>query len=250
MAEPLLESNFAPEVYYQNFEKFLEGHFGMMRRYGMSYTPVYMLIRLARNDLEKARSVLDWAVKRVCCNMLNDPERFRPVATEISTDGLKWATHAVDTFGRNPLRSIGLIEGVYLLERMRIWAEEKFQDQFGGKRSLLEFRKRPLSNEEADGKMGWIDLFYQQARSRALEDSEHFVRRRDCAIMLAITALADGVNVSDAEIDDAMSYDFPTHQSLAKLIQDSARGNEPGSLVNQNFVVEWVLGPHQREVTF
>lgn len=244
----LLRSNFSPDTYYQNFEQFLEGHHAMVQRYGMSYVWVYSLIRLARNDIHKGRRVFDWAVKRVCLNMLADDERFRPVCNEISPHGLKWATHAVETFGRNPLRSLSLIEGIYLLERMYIWAEIEFSHRMSGQ-TFMEFRKREPSNEEVSGKIAWIDLFYQKARAKAIDDSERFVKRRDCAIALAITALADGHPPSDQEIDDAMNRDFPTHQSLAKLIKDP-RDYPEGSLVNKNEVVEWVLGPFNRDIGF
>ena len=238
-----LDSNFAPETLYANFEQFLEGNQGMVRQYGMDYAWVHMLVRLARDDLEKARQVFNWSVRRVCVNMLAD-ERFRPMVQTMSPQGLMWARRAEETFGRNPLRSIGMVEGIYLLERLGVWAEMELQSKFHDGQTLAEFRKRPESNAEISGKIAWLDLFYQQARARAIEDSERFTKRRDCAIALSITALAGGRSPVDEEIDEALTQIFPTHQSLARHAQ------RPGSLVDQDFVVRWTLGRHQKEIAF
>jgi hypothetical protein len=240
---------FAPEVVYANFEEFLERHHGMVRLSGYDYAWTYMLVRLARDDMEKARRVFSWAVKRVCLNMLADPKkRFGPLAQEISTHGLHWAQRAEDTLGTNPAKSLSLVEGVFLLERLAVWAELNLHNRFGSDMSLVEFRQRPESNDEAAGKIAWIDEFYQQARSRAIKDTEEFVRRRDCAIGLSITSLAGKTLPSDSEIDLVLSQSFPTHQSLAR--QQREMTFVRGSLVNSKFVVEWVLGPEQADAAF
>lgn len=247
-AGQLLTSNFAPEAFYANFEEFLEGHFAMVRQRQMAYVWSYMLIRLARTDLEKARRVFDWAVQRVCVSMLAD-KRFALQAQEISPQGLKWAAKASATFGINPRKSLGLVEGIFLLERLGVWSESYLKSKFP-KRTILEFRQRPESNEEIYGKIGWLNQFYQSARAKAVEDAEQFVMRRDTAIALAITALAGGHEPSDAEIDDAMNVMFPSHQSLAKYATKHSSPPIGGSFVNGDFVVEWVLGRQQEEMTF
>jgi hypothetical protein len=246
--ENLISSNFSPEALYADFEEFLAGHFAMVRHYGLDYTWVHMLVRLSRDDLEKARKVFSWSVKRVCMNMLAD-DTFRPSCSEISPAGLEWANKAEATFGGNPVKSLAVIEGIFLLERLSLWANIECERRFGGL-SLSKFRKRTSSNEAALGKSAWIDQFYQQARGRAIDETERFVRRRDCAIALAITALAGNTPASDEEIDEALSQDWPTHQSTKRRVEAHSASAVSGSLVRQGFVVEWVLGAYQKEIAF
>lgn len=246
----LLTSNFAPEALYAGFEQFLENHQAMVRYRGLDYTWVYMLVRLARDDAEKGRRVFNWAVKRVCVDMLANGERkFGPALQEISPKGLFWANRAEQLFGVDPARSLSLVEGIYLLEKLSVWAEVALQSaKFRG--TLVEFRKRPESNEEASGKIAWLDQFYQSARGRAAESAEEFVRRRDAAIALYITHLAGGSKPTDAEIDEAMTHRLPTHQSLAKRATEHSSPLVHGSMVSQDVIIDWTLGEYQKGISF
>lgn len=249
MSDIGINSTYAPEALYDRFEDFVGKHVAMVRGHGMDYVLIYMLVRLIRDDIEKGRRVFSWAVKRVCLNMLADSDRFRPVVKEISPQGRKWAQRAEDRLGVDPLLSLSMIETIFLIERLGLWAELALKEKFPGY-SLVEFRARGESNEEVVGKIEWLDYFYQTARQRAFEDAMQFVRRRDTAIALAITALASGKSPVDEEIDSAMHPRFPTHQSQKRVASMHDTPLVGGKLAAHNKVVEWVLGPYQRELEF
>ena len=251
MAEStLLASGHAPEALYENFQDFVARHQAMTTGYNTDYVSPYLLVRLARGNLEQARRVFDWAVKRVCVDMLAS-KQFPQLAEGISPQGLKWAEQAERVFGRDPLRSISLVEGVFVLERLAVWAEINFKNELRGHgySSLTEFRKRPESgdNQETAAKTDWLDLIYQTARARAIDETVRYVKRRSVAIGICMTAMAGGFSATDQEIDEAMHRDFPTHQSLAKR-QTLLLGC--GRLTSATRIVAWVLGPHNAEIAF
>jgi hypothetical protein len=47
-----------------------------------------------------------------------------------------------------------------------------------------------------------------------------------------------------------MNHDMPTHKSLAQLADSQRSPIIRGSLVRQDEVVSWVLGPYQKELAF
>lgn len=244
----LLTSNFSPDCLYENFEAFLENHHAMVRFRGRDYVLVYMLVRLAHDNLDKAQRVFDWAVKGVCIKMLSD-KRFGRPAEALSEKGQYWAQYAVSILGQDPGKSISIVEGIFLLEKLALWADTEVRQEFHGQ-TLASFRERPESNDETVGRIGWLDQFYQQARGRAAEATKEFVLRRDTAIALGITALAGGWMPHDQEIDDALDQRLPTSKSLDKLTDLSTAPHVRGSMVHPERVIQWVLGSYQPELPF
>lgn len=180
--------------------------------------------------------------------MLSDKHFGRP-AEALSAKGQYWAEYAVSILGDNPEKSISIVEGIFLLEKLAVWADTEVRQKFHGQ-SLAEFRKRPESNDETVGRIGWLDQIYQQARGRAAEATEEFVLRRDTAIALGITALAGGWAPHDQEIDDALEQRLPTRKSLNKLADLYTAPLVRGSMVHPEKVIQWVLGPYEEEIPF
>jgi hypothetical protein len=251
--EALLTSNHAPEELYNNFEDFLARHKNMRRINQQGHCAMlFMLVRLVLDNNKKGRRVFDWAVKRICIDMLRniDPvsnlKRFPGIEVkEISPAGLEWLERAEERLSGKPVEALQIVEGVFLLEKLAAWAEERFANEFRGEGyTFLEFRKRPQNNEDTSAKIDWLDALYADAQQAARQEGMDFVCRRDCAIALAITALAGGQVPVDQEIDEAMGDMFPSYKSLEKHAPTAA-------LVSKKIAVEWLLGKApEREVAF
>lgn len=234
---------------YNNFENFIAHYERMNTRYRFDSIAVQMLVRLARNDFEKAKRVYQWAVRVPFMRHMGAwyDEYSDGRVVSLSPEGLEQVEIAASRFGQNPQVAITLIEGIFVLEKTASWAPKALQD-IGIESNLDEFRCRSDNDDEVLGKLKAVDDLYDRAISHVNWGLPDYIEARNIGIMLSITALADGCDPTEEELCSIMSGRTMSRRE-AKTLRDR-RDDIRQSVSDPRFAVEWVLGKHQKEIPF
>jgi len=239
---------FAAQTLYDNFNIFI-AHYEKTNTWRRFDTlPIQMLVRLARNDIEKAKRVYDWAVRVPClCHLGGWYREHDDTKVSLSENGRKQVEIAASRFGQNPMFALTMVEGILILERTAIYAERQLA-KHGVDTSADKLRARPTTPEEEREQPVWLRELYETVTNQVMYDLRDYIGARDTAIMLSITALADGCAPTEAEIGRMMRGRPHSRQSAKNQRHPITRKELPIS--DPPYTVKWVQGRNQKNVPF
>lgn len=241
---------FAATTLYNDFDDFIRHYEGMNYWRRFDSLPIQCLVRLARDDVQKARRVYDWAVRVPMLRQLGGWYRERDdTVITLSPEGLEQVESAASRFGQNPAFALTVIEGIFVIERAAGWAEKELQRLRPGL-SLDEFRARRESDAEIRGRAPWVEELYKNVYEKVSYDLRDYIEARNAAIMYAITGLASGTAPHESEIYRAMRGKLHSRKSAKDQRVTIHEPRKDISISDHNHTIEWVVGRNQREIPF
>lgn len=236
------------ETLYRDFDTFVaqfEGRHGSRR---VDNLIVWGLIRLARNDIERAKRVFEWAVVQP---YLQHIAGYKYPIAAISSLGMEQLRTARSRFGQNPQLALVLVECICVLESIAGNIERDLK-HLQPDMDFAEFRRRPPTDDDLPDRQEWLGELYDKAGTSAAYAVSEYTQVRDCAIMLGITGLADGAPPTTDEVH-RMLRGLPPSRLSAKQQRSKAaflRLDIERSLVGTDPLIEWILGKHWDEMLF
>lgn len=192
---------------YKNFDKFAGNLRARRKIWNTETLPTTMLERIARNRPDAAKKIFDVA----CVQLLHQCLREHHLEVEISEDGKKWVESAKDRFLQEPGWSIGVLEGVLLLELAEPQAREDIKNFSQGRLTFEQF----LEREATESRKDLAEKIFGGAYRIADTSLAQYVQVRAYFIALVITACVDGGPLTDKEIWAASAH---------RVVDDEARG--------------------------
>ena len=250
--ESKLQPGFAATTLYDNFDDFIKHYEQMNYWRRFDSLPIQCLVRLARDDFQKARRVYNWAVRVPMLRQLGGWYREHDdTIITLSEKGLEQVEIAASRFGQNPAFALTMIEGIFVLEKTAAWAEQELE-KLQSKMSLDELRARPENEEEEMGRLPWLHQLYDDVYEKVSYNLREYIEARNVAIMYAITGLASDAPPTEDEIRLALRGRLHSRKS-AKDRRSNVTVHEPQkdlSISDPNYTIEWVLGRNQRAILF
>lgn len=243
-----LQPGFTATTLYDNFDAFIEHYERMNTWRRFDSLPILALVKLARDDFQKAKRVYDWAVRVPCLRHLGGWYREHDdTQVTLSENGMKQVEIAASRFGQNPMVALTIVEGVLILEKTASWAEKRLKS-LNAPLSLDELRARPLDPEEEAGQVPWLHQLYDEVTGQTMFNLRNYIEARDTAIVMSIVGLASGSAPTEDDIYRAMRGRPHSRKSAKDQRRPITRKEFPIS--DPRFTVEWVLGRDQKEIPF
>jgi len=241
---------FTATTLYDNFDDFIKHYEKMNYWRRFDSLPIQCLVRLARDDFQKARRVYDWAVRVPMLRQLGGWYREHDdTVVTLSEEGLEQIETAASRFGQNPALALTMIEGIFVLERTAGWAEKELQ-RLQGDLTLDKFRARPENDDERMGRTPWLDEFYESVYQKISYDLRDYIQARNAAIMYAITGLASNTAPHESEIYRALKGKLHSRRSAKDQRLTIHEPRKDITISDHNYTIEWVIGRNQKEIPF